>query len=62
MPRWFSHLRDGARSPAAGAALAGGGIALLERPRVPELEFPPDLPPGIDGALWASWAARWQEF
>ena len=55
MARWFSRRREESRS-------RGGEIALLERPAIPELAFPPDLPPGIDGALWSSWAARWQEF
>jgi hypothetical protein len=50
------------RNPGGGAPPAGGGVALLERPAIPQLELPPDLPPGIDGALWSSWAARWQEF
>jgi hypothetical protein len=55
MPRWLNRLREGSRG-------AGGGTALLERPESPAFELPADLPAGVDGALWASWAARWQEF
>lgn len=55
MPQWLSRLRDGNRQ-------GGATLAVVERPAPGVLELPPDLPAGVDGALWQSWAARWQEF
>jgi len=41
------------------AVLVAGATSNLD---TVAFELPPDVPPGVDGALWDSWAARWQEF
>jgi hypothetical protein len=54
MPRWLNWLRGETPAQQAPTVIAPPDEL------VPGL--PSEPPPGVDGALWSSWASRWQEF